>query len=116
MNLGGPSESVCRKHQAGYTPDSVVIKALSLAFIDLVNADGDCAPLLKSNNLEATPCAFANDSTALKPAIEFDSCLKENVGLKFKVDLAYVKEHPNASANDLRENMITEAVVSSHCM
>ena len=58
------------------------------------------------------PCAFANDGSSLKPVTEFDSRLKENVGLKFKVDLAYIKEHTNPSADDLRENMITEAVVS----
>lgn len=91
MNLGGPSESVCRKYQAGYTPDPGVIKALSLAFIELVKDGGETAPLLKSDNLEVTTCAFANDGTSLKPAIEFDSRLKENVGQKFKVDLAYVK-------------------------
>lgn len=113
MNLGEPSESVCRKYQAGYTPDPGVIKALSLGFIDLVKDDGETAPLLKSDNLEVTPCAFANDGTSLKPAIEFDSRLKENVGLKFKVDLAYIKEHTDPSADDLRNNIITEAIVSS---
>lgn len=112
MNLGGPSESVCRKYQAGYTPDPGVIKALSLAFIKLVD-DSDSDLLLKTDNVEATPCAYANDGTSLKPAIEFDSHLKENVGLKFKVDLAYIKEHMDPSADGLRENMITEAIVSS---
>lgn len=29
MNIGGPSESVCAKYQAGYTPESGVIKPLS---------------------------------------------------------------------------------------
>ena len=113
MNLGGPSESVCRKYQAAYTPDPGVIKALSFAFINLVKGDGETAPLLKSDNLEVTPCAFANDGTSLKPAIEFEWRLKENVGLKFKVDLAYIKEHTDPSADDLRNNIITEAIVSS---
>ena len=113
MNLGGPSESVCRKYQAGYKPDPGVIKALSLAFIDLVKDDGETAPLLKSDNLEVTPCAFANDRVSLKPAIEFDSHLKENVGLKFKVDLAYIQEHTDLSADDPSYNIITEAIVSS---
>ena len=96
MNLGGPSVSVCRKYQAGYTLDSGVIKAFSLAFIEQVKDDSDCALLLKSHNVEATPHAFANDAMSLKPVTEFDSRLKEN-GLKFKVDLAYVKEHANPS-------------------
>ena len=60
-----------------------------------------------------TPCAFANDGTSLKPAIEFDSRPKENGRLKFKVDFAYIKEHTDPSADDLRNNIITEAIVSS---
>ena len=60
-----------------------------------------------------TPCVFANDGTSLKPAIEFDSHLKENVGLKFKVDLTYIKEHTDPSAEDLCNNIITEAIVPS---
>ena len=36
LNLGGPSEPVCRKYQAGYTPDSGIIGSLSNAFIELV--------------------------------------------------------------------------------
>ncbi len=59
------------------------------------------------------PCAYANDGTLLRPAIEFDSHLKENVGLKFKVDLGCIKEHADPSTDDLCENMITEAIVSS---
>ena len=51
MNLGGPSESVCRKYQAGYTPHPGVIKVLSLAFIDLVKDDGETAPPLKFETL-----------------------------------------------------------------
>ena len=113
INMGGPSESVCRKYQAGFTPDPGVIKALSLAFIDLVKDDGETAPLLKSDNSEVTPCALENDGTPLKTAIEFDSRLKENVALKFNVDLAYVKQHTNPSADECRNNIITEAVVSS---
>ena len=66
MNLGGPSESVCSKYQAGYTPDPGVIKTLSLAFIDLVKGDGETTPLLKSDKLEVTPCAFANDGTVFE--------------------------------------------------
>ena len=59
------------------------------------------------------PRALANDGTALKPAIEFDSRIKENVGLKFKVDLDYIKKNPKPSPEHLKENIITEAIVSS---
>ena len=43
----------------------------------------------------------------LKPAIEFD------VGLKFPVDLDYIKRNPKPCPGDLKENIITEAIVSS---
>jgi len=36
MTLGGPSETVCAKYQAGYTPESGVIKPLSLGHIELL--------------------------------------------------------------------------------
>lgn len=96
MNLGGPSESLIQKSQAGYTPDSGVIKPLSLAHVELLKNSG-AKPLIETPNVIAIPCALANDGTALKPAIEFDARIKENVGLTFPVDLDYVKKiqhHP----------------------
>ena len=61
-----------------------------------------------------TPCVLENDGMSLKPSIECDSRLKENFELKkFKFDLAYVKERTDPSADDLRNNIITEAIVSS---
>ncbi len=54
--------------------------------------------------VEATPCAYANDGTLLKPAM---------LKLKFKVDLGCIKEHMDPSTDDFCENMITEAIVSS---
>jgi len=94
MNLGGPSESVCAKHQAGYTPDSGVIKPLSLGHLELLK-NSQAKRLIETPQLYIIPCALANDGTALslKRAIEFDARLKENVGLKTSVDIKYVKEN-----------------------
>ena len=64
-------------------------------------------------NLTVIPCAFANDGTALKPAIEFDSRLKQNVGLTIPVDLLYVLKNPSPSPDFLKENIVTEALISS---
>ena len=44
----------------------------------------------------------------MKPA-----SLKENVALKFKVDLAYVKEHTHPFADNLCNNIFTDAIVST---
>ena len=113
MNLGGPSETVCAKYQAGYTPDSGIIKPLSLGHIELLK-NSQAKTLIETSKLTVFPCALANDGTALKPAIEFDSRLKENVGLKTTVDIIYyVKANPSPSPEFLRENLVTEAIVSS---
>ena len=55
-NFGGPSESVCRKYQAGYTPATGIIKPLSLAFNEL-SSYVNTTPILKSEKLEVIPCA-----------------------------------------------------------
>lgn len=56
---------------------------------------------------------MANDGTALKPAIEFDERLKENVGLTFNVDIDFVKKNPTPDTDFLKDSLITEAIVSS---
>ena len=81
MNLAGPSESLCAKYQAGYAPESGVIKPLSVGHMELLK-NSQVKSLIKTPKLNVIPCAFANDGTALKPAIEFDSRLRENIGLK----------------------------------
>lgn len=112
MNLGGPSESVCAKYQAGYTPESGVIKPLSLGHMTLLK-NSEAKPLIATPKLTVIPCAFANDGTALKPAIEFDPRLKQNIGLTTPVDLRYALENPTPSPDYLKENIVTEAIVSS---
>lgn len=104
IKLGGRSKSLIQKSQAGYTSESGVIKPLSLGHIELLK-NSKAKPLIKTSNLLVIPCTLANDGTALKPAIEFDPRIKENLGLKFPVDLAYIKNNPNPSPD--------EAIVSS---
>ena len=55
---------------------------------------------------------FVVPGTALKPAIEFDSRLKENVGLTTPVDPRYVLKTTSPSPYFLKENIVTEALVS----
>ena len=112
INLGGPSESLIQKSQAGYTTESGVIKPLSLGNIELLK-NSEAKPLIETPKLLVIPCALANDGTGLKPAIEFDARIKENLGLKFPVDLDYIKKNPKPSPEHLKENIVTEAIVSS---
>ena len=69
--------------------------------------------LYHQNYLTVYPCSLANDGTAIKPAIEFDERLKENVGLTFNLDIDYLRRNPKPSPDFLKENLVTEAIVSS---
>jgi len=59
MNLGGPSESVCAKYQAGYTPESGIIKPLSLGHMELLK-NSQARSLIETTKLNVIPCALAN--------------------------------------------------------
>ena len=72
-----------------------------------------CVSIIKTNYLTVYPCSLANDGTAIKPAIEFDERLKGNVGLTFNLDIDYVRRNPKPSPDFLKENLVTEAIVSS---
>ena len=112
INLGGPSYKTCLKHQAGYTNEPGVWKPLSLGQLQLMQIYR-CVSIIKRNYLTVYPCSPANDGTAIKPAIEFDERLKENVGLTFNFDIDYVRRNPKPSPDFLKENLVTEAIVSS---
>lgn len=112
MNLGGPSYKTCLKHQAGYTNEPGVWKPLSLGHLSLLQTFNPL-PVLKTDELIAYPCCLANDGTALKPAIEFDERLKENVGLTRNLEIDFVKNNPKPTIAFLKDNLVTEAIVSS---
>ena len=70
-------------------------------------------PLIETTRVVVIPCSSANDKTAIRPAIEFDPRIKENVCLIFPVDLEYVKKNPAPSPQHVKENIVTEAIVST---
>lgn len=112
LNLGGPAYKTCLKHQAGYTNEPGVWKPLSLGHLSLLQIFNSL-PVLKTDELIAYPCCLANDGTALKPAIEFDERLKENVGLTRNLKIDFVKSNPQPTTGFLKDNLVTEAIVSS---
>lgn len=112
MNLGGPSESVCAKHQAGYTLESGVIKPLSLGHMELLR-NSQPKSLIETPKLNVIPCPLANDGMALKPGIDCNSRLKGNIDLKTPVDIHYAKENPSPTLDYLNNDIVTEAIVSS---
>ncbi len=112
MNLGGPSYRACLKRQAGYTNEPGVWKPLSLGQLELMK-NFKSLTMVETNVLKVYPCALGNDGTSLKPAIEFDERLKVNVGLTFNIDIDYVRNNPSPDAEFLKENLVTEAIVTS---
>lgn len=102
MNFAGPSKPTQKKKQCGYTTKSGFIKALSLAHYKLI-----------TETVKVIPCILSNDGNPLKPAIEFDNHLKRNVGLDVVVDYEFIKKNPSPSSEFLKNQMVTEVVVSS---
>lgn len=56
---------------------------------------------------------LANDGIALRPAIQFDKRMKQNIGLEFSVDLDYVKENPFLLKETLQKFLVRQALVTS---
>ena len=73
----------------------------------------ETVPLIETSKIKVIPCALANDGIALKPAIKYDPRQKVNVGLTVPVDASFMKENPEPSPDFLKNNIITEALVSS---
>ena len=106
MNLGGPSIETCRKSQAAYTNKSGVHRNLVSSF----------QKLTLSKKLRVVPCGndgTANDGTALKPALQFDTRTKKNIGLDFEAGVSFVKDNKEPSPEFLSNHIITEVLVSS---
>ena len=56
------------------------------------------------------PCSHATDGTALKPGVQFDSTLKENVGLTVKAHLDFCRKNSHMNAKDIKPLFVAEAV------
>ena len=66
-------------------------------------------PIISQCSLKVIPISYATDGMSLKPGLQFDSCLKELVGLVFPVDLAYVQANPKPDPQMLKMSFVTEA-------
>ena len=64
MNLGGQSEEMCLKRQAGYTRKSGIIKNLSLAHLTM-SVQCERKLLVENDTVPVIPTVLANDGTAL---------------------------------------------------
>lgn len=117
MNLGGPSLSTCLRQGTAYTTKSGVLKSLSSIQLGLMNQEategGKVKPIIDNERVAVFPCCYSNDGTALKPAVEYDSISKTNVGLTSPADYDFVKANTPPDPGLLKDMIITEAVVGS---
>ena len=115
INLGGPSESLCLKHNTAFTCKSGILKSLSLLQLMVSSHDPDegLKPLISNSKLIVFACCHSSDGTARKASVEFDPVTKRHIGLTVPVDLNIVKEHDPPYPKMLKELIVTEPVVSS---
>ena len=113
LNLGGPSRTVRQKVTSGYTTKSGVIKQWLQCFLELSNDPSGAKPLIDSPNLRVFGVSVQNDSTPLKPSIQFDEQQHINVGLSDRIHIRFVSQNPEPSPEFLKEKVITEVNVSN---
>ena len=72
-NLGGPSRTTRSKCSSGYTTKSGAVKPWLDSFLQIANDPQlGVEPLIETPVLKVFGTAMENDSTALKPAIQYD--------------------------------------------
>ena len=104
-----PSKSTRNKEKAGYTTKSGIIKSLLITFLLIAQLEeSNVVPLVDLPSLRAIPVSFATDGIAIKPGLQFDTRVKNLVGLLFPVDLDYVKMNPSPEPESLKTAFVTE--------
>ena len=112
-NLGGPSRTTRSKCSSGYTTKSGTVKPWLDSFLQIANDPQlGVEPLIETPVLKVFGTAMENDSTALKPAIQYDENQQLNVGLRDRVDIRFVNQNPNPKPEFLKKNVVSEANVT----
>ena len=109
MNLGGPSRTTLLKNSQGYTVHSGIVKSYLSSFLCL---SVRTTLLFETPIVKVIPVACANDSTALKPGMQYDEQQHVIVGLKDVTTFNFVSANPNPEPEFLKENVVTEVNVT----
>lgn len=64
--------------------------------------------MVNRSDLSIIPVSLASDGMSIKPSLQFDTHLKNLVGLLFPVDLNYVKANPSPDPATLKSSFVTE--------
>ena len=85
-------------------------KSLLESFLLIASSEeSTVSPIISQSSLKLIHVSYATDGMSLKPGLQFDSLLKELVGLLFPVNLAYVQAHPKPDAQMLKKSFVTKA-------
>ena len=104
-----PSKSTRSKDKAGHTTKDEIIKSLLISYLLLVQLEeSGVQPLIDQPHLRVIPVCLATDGMSIKPGLQFDTGVKELVGLLFPVDLEYVKSTPSPDPATLKGSFVTE--------
>lgn len=104
-----PSKSTRSKDKAGYTTKNGIIKSLLISYLLLAQLEeSGVQPLIDNPNLRVIPVCLATDGMSIKPGLQFDTRIKELVGLLFPVDLEYVESTPSPDPATLKGSFVTE--------
>jgi len=96
-----------------YTTKSGAVKPWLDSFLQIANDPQlGVEPLIETPVLKVFGTAMENDSTALKPAIQYDKNQQLNVGLRDRVDIRFVNQNPNPKPEFLKKNVVSEANVT----
>lgn len=104
-----PSKSTRSKDKAGYTTKDGIIKNLLISYLLFAQLEeSGVHPLIDQPHLHVIPVCLATDGMSIKPGLQFDTSVKELVGLLFPVDLEYVKATPSPDPGTLKVSFVTE--------
>ena len=115
MNFGGPCMETLRKRKPAFTTSPGVLKYLSSLHYKLSASDQfeSGEPMIDNKVVVVYPVAFSNDGTALKPSVQFDERRNVNVSQKNDVPLRFCQSNPFMDRKILKEQIVTEAIVTS---
>lgn len=104
-----PSKSTRNKEKAGYNTKNGIIKSLLVSYLLIAQLEeSGVVPLIDQPDLQIIPVSLASDGISIKPGLQFDTRLKNLVGLLFPVDLDYVKANPSPDPATLKSSFVTE--------
>jgi hypothetical protein len=109
FNLPLPTARTLRHRNAGSTFESGVEAAMLKAFLKVANHNDRIQPLISVRSVKIFPVLLQRDGLALAPGLQAHPANNSYVGGKEPVDVAFMAEHKNPSADFVKSFLFAEA-------